>query len=147
MLSHLSHPIRKCRFLIRMVVTAALLAGSRPLLGHESPANGTGAPKPPANSAESSPQEASGPQTSTAKNDPNAEVTIQDSGATFKLRVNLVQVHVVVRDAKGNPVGNLQQDDFQLYDQGKLQPISLFTVETRESSQMAARNGAVVIPQ
>jgi hypothetical protein len=76
-----------------MAVTAALLAGSRPLLGQESPANGTGAPKPPANSAESSPKKVSGLQTSTAKNDPNAEVTIQDSGTTFKLRVNLVQVH------------------------------------------------------
>jgi VWFA-related protein len=126
-----------------MAVTVALLAGSRPLLGQESPANGTGAPKPPANSAESSPQKVSGLQTSTAKNDPNAEVTIQDSGTTFKLRVNLVQVHVVVRDAQGNPVGNLQQDDFQLYDQGKLQPISLFTVETRESRREKAEAAAL----
>jgi len=30
-----------------------------------------------------------------AKNDPNAEVTVQDSGTTFRLRLNLVQVHVV----------------------------------------------------
>ncbi len=72
-------------------------------------------------------------QTAATKNDPNAEVSVQDSGTTFRLRVNLVQVHVVVRDANNNPVGNLKQEDFQLYDQGKLQPISLFSVETRET--------------
>jgi hypothetical protein len=143
MLSNLSHPIRKWRFLIRMAVTAALLLGSLPVPEQVPSANGTGAQNPPANSLENSPQKASRPQTSTAKNDPNAEVTIQDSGTTFKLRVNLAQVHVVVRDAKGNPVGNLQQEDFQLYDQGKLQPISLFTVETRESRREKAEVAAL----
>jgi hypothetical protein len=50
------------------------------------------------------------------------EVTVQDSGTTFRLRVNLVQVHVMVRDPNNNPVANLKQKDFQLFDQGKLQP-------------------------
>jgi hypothetical protein len=59
---------------------------------------------------------------SSAKNDPNAEVTAQDSGTTFRLRVNLVQVHVAVRDTNDNPVASLKQEDFQLFDQGKLQP-------------------------
>ena len=72
------------------------------------------------------------------KNDPNAEVTVQDSGTTFGLRVNPVQVHVVVRDANNNPVANLKQEDFQLFDQGKLQPISLFSMETRETRREQA---------
>jgi VWFA-related protein len=47
--------------------------------------------------------------------------------------VNLIQVHVVVRDAKGNLVQGLQQQDFLLYDQGKLQTVSTFGVETPQS--------------
>ncbi len=61
------------------------------------------------------------------------EVSIQDSGTTFHLRVNLVQVHVVVRDGKGKPIDNLKKEDFLLYDQGKLQSISTFAVETRQT--------------
>ena len=82
-------------------------------------------------------------QTAATKNDANAEVSVQDSGTTFRLRVNLVQVHVVVRDANNNPVGNLKQEDFQLYDQGKLQPISLFSVETRETRREKAEAAAL----
>jgi len=72
------------------------------------------------------------------KNDPNAEVTVQHSGTTFGLRVTPVQVHVVVRDANNNPVTNLKQEDFQLFDQSKLQPISLFSMETRETRREKA---------
>lgn len=56
-----------------------------------------------------------------------------DTGTTFKLRVNLVQVHVIVRDAKGNLVENLTRDDFQLFDNGKVQPITTFGIETAKS--------------
>ena len=56
-----------------------------------------------------------------------------ETGTTIKLRVNLVQVRVVVRDSKGNPVRDLQREDFQLYDQGKLQLISTFVMETPET--------------
>jgi VWFA-related protein len=48
---------------------------------------------------------------------------------TFQVKVNLVDVRVVVRDAQGNAVGNLQKDDFQLTDNGKAQLISKFSVE------------------
>jgi VWFA-related protein len=52
--------------------------------------------------------------------------------------VNLVQVHVTVRDAKGNPIPNLKREDFQVFDQGKPQPITVFAVETRESRKEKA---------
>jgi len=74
--------------------------------------------------------------------DAKTEVSIQDSGTTFHLRVNLVQVHVVVRDGKGHPVENLRKEDFLLYDQGKLQPITTFAVETRESRRAKAEAAA-----
>src|ERR1700732_3905004 len=36
--------------------------------------------------------------------------------STFKTKVNVVLVPVVVRDAAGRPVGNLTQEDFQIFD-------------------------------
>jgi VWFA-related protein len=52
--------------------------------------------------------------------------------------VNLVQVHVTVRDGKGNAIPNLKREDFQIFDQGKVQPITVFAVETRESRKEKA---------
>jgi len=69
---------------------------------------------------------------------PKQEVSMQDTGTTFKLRVNLVQVHVIVRDGKGNPIENLTRDDFQLFDNGKVQPITTFGIETAKSRKERA---------
>jgi VWFA-related protein len=62
--------------------------------------------------------------------DSQSEVVSHDAPATFSTRVNLVSVPVVVRDKKGNAVGGLRKEDFQLFDKGKLQEITKFTVET-----------------
>src|SRR6266480_2506679 len=94
---------------------------------------------------------------------PNEEVSSRDTPTTFKVRVNLVLVRVVVRDQQGKIVSNLKKDDFQLYDNRKLQTISSFSVETPEtrtasgvassaaegssSSADAAGGKAVVLPQ
>ena len=58
------------------------------------------------------------------------EIASHDSPATFKVRVNLVFVHVVVRDANGKVIPNLKKEDFQLADNRKLQVISTFASET-----------------
>jgi VWFA-related protein len=65
--------------------------------------------------------------------DNNAEVSTRDTATTFKVRVNLVQVRVVVRDAKGKLVENLKREDFQVYDNNKPQAIAAFSVETPAS--------------
>lgn len=57
------------------------------------------------------------------------EISTQEAPVTFRVRVNLVEVRVVVRDAKGNPVGGLKKQDFQLLDDGKPQAITKFSVE------------------
>jgi VWFA-related protein len=60
----------------------------------------------------------------------STEVSSRDTAPTFKVRVNLVLVRVVVRDAQGNVVPNLKKEDFQLFDNRKPQTISSFSVET-----------------
>jgi VWFA-related protein len=70
--------------------------------------------------------------------DSKEEVTSKDTGTTFKLRVNLVQVRVVVRDSHGAPVDGLKREDFQVFDQGKLQAISTFGIETANSRRERA---------
>jgi len=57
------------------------------------------------------------------------EITTRDEATTFKVNVNLVLVRVVVRDGKGQPVGNLRKEDFLLFDNRKPQVISQFSAE------------------
>ncbi len=77
---------------------------------------------------QSSSAPAAAPATQTSEQ--NApEIASHDETPTFKVKVNLVEVRVVVRDAKGNAIGNLKQEDFQLLDNGKLQIISKLSVE------------------
>jgi VWFA-related protein len=112
-------------------------------------------------------QEAPAKTDSTAKPPPaagpNEEVSSHDTATTFKVRVNLVLVRVVVRDSQGKIVPNLKKEDFQLYDNRKLQAITSFSVESPEtrtasavgssaeagssSSADAAGGKAVVLPQ
>lgn len=88
----------------------------------------------PAESGQTAP-----PQTSPAQTTPPAagtnppanaaEMVTHDEAATFQTRVNLVMVPVVVRDKKGKAIGTLTKADFQLFDKGKQQEITRFTVE------------------
>jgi VWFA-related protein len=70
---------------------------------------------------------------------PPSSASEQDQ-TTFKLRIesNLVVVRAVVRDAQGHPVENLRQEDFRLFDNGKEQTITQFSVEVRKSASSSA---------
>ncbi|HXH66722.1 MAG TPA: VWA domain-containing protein [Candidatus Limnocylindrales bacterium] len=111
-----------------------------PFLGP--PAHAQDPPKPA--EQENPPAAASQEATPQAKGKPDngSEISQTDSAATFKLRVNLVQVRVIVRDSSGKPVDNLTRQDFLLYDQNKLQNISNFSVETAETRQQRAASVA-----
>jgi VWFA-related protein len=61
----------------------------------------------------------------------------KDQPLVFKSKVNLIMVPVVVRDKKGNAIATLHQEDFQLFDNGKPQVISSFSVETLAAKAIA----------
>ena len=72
-------------------------------------------------------------QSPTPQPQPAAELTQREAPFTFTTGVNLVLVPVVVRDGQGHAIGTLQKEDFQLFDQGKLQTIAKFSVEKAEA--------------
>jgi VWFA-related protein len=80
----------------------------------------TPAPAPPA-------AQDTQPQATASKNSP--EMATRDTTPTFTSRSNLVLVRVVVRDRDGHVNGNLQKEDFLLFDKGKPQFISRFSLE------------------
>jgi len=47
----------------------------------------------------------------------------------IRVQTTMVDVNVVVRDSHGKPISGLRKEDFEVYDQGKLQKISSFTAE------------------
>jgi VWFA-related protein len=95
---------------------------------------------PAASPAAQAPAEPAKPQASGSTD--NAEVSSRDTAPTFKVRVNLVLVRVVVRDQQGKVVPNLHKEDFQLSDNRKTQTISTFSVETPESHVVATTTSA-----
>lgn len=65
-----------------------------------------------------------------------AQITVSTrpyfAGPILRVQTNEVPVHVVVRDEHRNPVAGLTASDFHLYDDGKLQRISDFAVESAQ---------------
>lgn len=84
------------------------------------------------------------PQPSAAQRPGNesSEVSTRDTPPTFRVRVNLVLVRVVVRDGSGKIVTNLKKEDFQLTDNRKPQVISSFSTETPESHKVESTTKA-----
>jgi VWFA-related protein len=87
--------------------------------------------QPPANPPATTPATPNPqPPAATPAANPNPPETVtRDEPATFKARVNLVMVPVVVRDKQGHAVGGLHQEDFQLFDKNKPQVITKFSSE------------------
>ena len=77
---------------------------------------------------------------------PVAEVSAKDTTATFTAKVNLVPATVVVRDAKGNAIGTLTKEDFRVFDNGKLQAISKFSVEKPASPVLLEKSEDTDMP-
>ena len=73
----------------------------------------------------------------------SAELASHDEPATFKVNVKLVVVRAVVRDWQGHAIGNLRQDDFQVFDRGKPQAITQFEVEQPGTLAAKARQESI----
>lgn len=64
----------------------------------------------------------------------------QDQADVVRVRSNLVQLDVVVKDKKGRPVRDLKAGDFEVFEDGVAQKVDLFRFVTREA--MPARSEA-----
>src|SRR5579859_7437960 len=76
---------------------------------------------------------------------PQPSETSSPGDTVLHIHVNSVLVPVVVRDAQGRAVGNLKQEEFKIFDQGKRRSIVGFTIqgpETTEGEQPAVRGSA-----
>ena len=58
---------------------------------------------------------------------------------TFKVPVDVVVVNAIVTDKQGNPVKDLKVDEFRVYEDGKLQPIHTFALESYKATQGPAQ--------
>jgi VWFA-related protein len=122
--AHRINTYHQHRWVIALLLFLAAAGGIKPQQSGEQNSS-----SPPPTTKDSS----SSAATPTSSNETKPEVSSRDTGTAFRLRVNLVQVRVVVRDSKGNLIPDLKKDDFLLYDQGKLQTISTFDIETPKS--------------
>jgi len=66
-------------------------------------------------------------QTTPSSPDSSPAALSADDVPTIKVKSTLVDVSAIVRDAAGAPVSGLKQEDFQLKQDGKLQPIKFFS--------------------
>jgi VWFA-related protein len=115
-----------------LFVFCAVLHAQNPPASAPAPAESSTAAQAPGTQDESSKQDATKSPNAQQTSD-NSELVTQDTPTTFKVRVNLVLVRVVVRDAHGQVVPNLRREDFQLFDNRKPQAITYFSAETPES--------------
>ena len=67
-------------------------------------------------------------QSSSPQPTPNQpQAPVEQPGLTFRAEVNYIEVDARVVDAQGRFVANLTQKDFQLFEDGKPQPVSVFS--------------------
>ena len=69
------------------------------------------------------------------------EMATHDEQTTFRVNVNLVLVRVVVRDSRGQTVGSLRKEDFQVFDKGKPQIVTQFSL-VHSGSKVSEQKGS-----
>jgi VWFA-related protein len=73
--------------------------------------------------------------------------TSQQPAATFKTDVNVIEVHAVVTDARGEFVPDLRPDDFEIYEAGRRQTATVFQlVNTPVQARAIAAGTPLVEP-
>jgi len=69
------------------------------------------------------------------KNPANPKKEDKSDTFTFKVPVDVVVVNAVVTDKQGNPVKDLKVDEFKVHEDGQLQPIHTFALESYKATQ------------
>jgi Ca-activated chloride channel homolog len=67
----------------------------------------------------------------------HAQSRTADQRSSIRVDVNLVSVIASVLDANNRPAPDLQQDQFEIYEEGKLQKIQVFEPETQQPLDLA----------
>lgn len=106
--------------------------------------------KSPENVASATPAPSLAAETSTPGSPPSSPVApaspTSNTAPTFHVEVNAVLVPVVVRDSQGRTVGDLQQQDFQVFDDGKQRRVSRFLVESHLLFEIGQNPAAPLTP-
>lgn len=63
----------------------------------------------------------------------------QQPAVTFRTEINFVEVHAIVTDEKGALVRDLTRDDFEVYEDGKLQKPAAFALIDLTDSRRSFR--------
>jgi VWFA-related protein len=71
--------------------------------------------------------------------------TLDPPSANIRVQSNLVEVPVVVRDSHERPVSDLRKEDFLLFDDGKPQPIQIFSVQNAGPGPMLPKQTAATV--
>ena len=77
-----------------------------------------------------------GPMTTASGQQKTPPQTDQDE--VIRIKTDLVQLRAVVTDKKGQPVDNLKQDDFEILENGRAQPVSFFSAARVENPAAAS---------
>ncbi len=65
---------------------------------------------------------------------------------TFRVRIRLVTVDVIVTDSRGRPVTDLKQEDFRIFENGKPQEIRHFSVQTFSATAPMPEQASILRP-
>jgi len=74
-----------------------------------------------------------------ASNRAKSEVTSSQEPVVFRSSSNLVQVSVVARNSGGQAIGTLKAEDFEIFDNGKPETISRFSVEKFDTTDASEK--------
>ncbi|HYN86531.1 MAG TPA: VWA domain-containing protein [Pyrinomonadaceae bacterium] len=112
---------------------------------------------PPAPQPQQPPPATTGQQPAPAQDEPESQVTTQRSVAqddgdadrddVVRITTNLVQIDVTVTDRSGRQVTDLKPEDFEVFEEGRPQPITNFSYVTPPGLQpVAAPPAEIVLP-
>ena len=76
-----------------------------------------------------------GPASAQDKKPGQKDTKDEQTSFAFKVPVDVIVVNATVADARGKPVLDLTAEDFRVFEDGKLQPIHTFTLETYKAVQ------------